>query len=107
MRMSDEKARQLAALVWRERVKRWLPLIAIALVLFVGFTFFLARQIGKADRTVDVQAHAGTVIDIKQGASGRGAAILHVHLDDGRDVEAFSALRLVPPTGAHVQINEA
>jgi hypothetical protein len=32
---------------------------------------------------------------------------VHVHLDDGREVDAFSALRLTPFAGTHVVINEA
>jgi hypothetical protein len=32
---------------------------------------------------------------------------VHVLLDDGRDVDAFSAMRLVPVHGAHVIVNQA
>ena len=31
----------------------------------------------------------------------------YVHLDDGRDVEAFSHFRVAPPNGAHVVVAEA
>jgi hypothetical protein len=37
---------------------------------------------------------------------GRRASLLRVHLDDGRDVEAFDAFRVVPPHGAQVIITE-
>jgi hypothetical protein len=107
MRLSDDKARRLSMLVWRERARRWLPIVLVAVVLLGGFTVFLVKQMGRADRTVDVTVHDGTVVDIKKFGAARGAAIIHVRLDDGRDVEAFSAIRVVPPTGAHVVINEA
>lgn len=107
MRLSEEKARQLSALVWRERVKRWVPLVALAVGVIALLTFFLVRQVERADRTLDVKTHDATVIHVKKSGNGRGAAIIEVHLDDGRYVEAFSALRLDPVTGAHVIVSEA
>jgi hypothetical protein len=107
MRLSDEKARRLNALVWRERARRVLPVIAVAMGAIALLTFFLMRQVEKADRTLDVQVRQATVVHIKKSGNGRAAAIVEVRLDDGRDVEAFSALRIDPATGAHVVINEA
>jgi len=107
MRLSDEKARQLNALVWRERMRRIIPIVAVAVGAIALLTFFLVRQVEKADRTLDVQVRQATVVHVKKSGNGRAAAIVEVHLDDGRDVEAFSALRLDPPAGAHVVINEA
>jgi hypothetical protein len=107
MRLSEEKARRLNALVWRERARRVLPVIAVAMGAIALLTFFLVRQVEKADRTLDVQVRQATVVHIKKSGNGRAAAIVEVHLDDGRDVEAFSALRIDPATGTHVVINEA
>jgi hypothetical protein len=107
MRLSEEKARRLNALVWRERARRVLPVIAVAIGAIALLTFFLMRQVEKADRTLDVQVRQATVVHIKKSGNGRAAAIVEVRLDDGRDVEAFSALRIDPATGAHVVINEA
>ena len=106
MRLSDEKARRLTALIWRERMRRWLLVVAVVLVVAGGLTFMLARQVERADRTVDVHERDGTVVSIKQGGS-RGASIVHVHLSDGRDVDAYSASRVVLPKGAHVVVAEA
>jgi hypothetical protein len=106
MRLSEEKARQLNALVWREQVRRWVPVIAAAVGAIALLTFFLVRQVEHADRTLDVKAHAATVVSVKR-TGARGAAIVNVHLDDGRDVEAFSILRVDPPAGTHVVVNEA
>ena len=107
MRLSEEKARQLNALVWRDRMRRIVPIVAVAVGAVALLTFFLVRQVEKADRTLDVQVHQATVVHIKKSGNGRAAAIVEVRLDDGRDVEAFSALRLDPVTGAHVVVNEA
>ena len=105
-RLSDDKARRLSALLWRERLKRWLP-VAVGLVLFAGvYTYFNMHQLARVDQTVDVQQHDGHVTDHKSGNSPV-ASILYVHLDDGRDVEAFSHFRVAPPNGAHVVVAEA
>ena len=107
MRLSDEKARRLNALVWRERARRILPVIVVAVGAIALLTFFLVRQVEKADRTLDVQVHQATVVHVKKSGNGRAAAIVEVRLDDGRDVEAFSALRVDPAAGTHVVVNEA
>jgi len=105
MKLSQENARRLSALVWRERLRRFAPIVLAVLVLTALLTVFLVRQVDRADRTVSVAVHNATVLTVKQGGGAR-AAILHVHLDDGRDVDAFSALRLTPFAGTHVVINE-
>jgi hypothetical protein len=107
MRLSDDKARQLTQLVWRERARRWLPIVAGAIAIFAVLTFFLARQLARSDPTVDIAVHDGTVIDIARGGTGRAASIVHVRLDDGRDVQAFSTMRVMPLAGTHVVISEA
>jgi hypothetical protein len=107
MRLSNEKARRLSSLIWRERARRWLPVVAGIIALAGVFGFVIANQVGRADRTVAVQEHDGTVTGVKRANSARGASILTIHLDDGRDVEAFSALRILPVAGSHVVIAEA
>jgi len=52
--------------------------------------------------------HDGKVVNVKKPGAARGAAIVHVLLDDGRDVDASSsASRVAPSPGAHVIISEA
>ena len=106
MRLSDDKARRLTALVWRERARRWLPVLLVVLALAGGLTFMLSSQVERADRTVAVHEREGTVLGIKQGGS-RGASIVRVHLEDGRDVDAYSTSRVVLPKGSHVVVAEA
>jgi hypothetical protein len=105
MRLSDEKARQLTWLVWRDRARRLLPLVGAGIILLAIVTFVTGKQIERADPTVQVHAHDATVVEAKRIAS-RGAAVLHVDLDDGRDVDAVSLFRIPPTTGAHVIVNE-
>lgn len=106
MKLSDEKARRLSRLVWFERLRFALPAV-VAVLALLGFLLFATEwRIGHADRTVDVKAHEARVVAVKRTAA-RGAAVVQVHLDDGRDVDAVSTLRLTPQAGSHVVINEA
>jgi hypothetical protein len=107
MRLSDDKARRLSRLVWRERAKMWLPLIAAAALLFGLVAYFTELAVGRADRTVDVQTRSGTVLSVKRGSAARGVAVIHVHLEDGRDVDALSGVRVTPQEGSHVIVTEA
>jgi hypothetical protein len=107
MRLSNEKARRLTALVWRERARRWLPVLVAVIVVAGALAFVLSNQVQRADRTVDVRERDGTVVSTKSSRNARGATIVRVHLDDGRDVDAFSAFRIAPAQGAHVVITEA
>jgi hypothetical protein len=106
MRLSDEKVRRLSALVWRERARRWLLVLVAVLAVAGALTYVLSSHVERTDRTVDVRERDGTVVSIKQGGS-RGASIVRVHLEDGREVDAYSAIRVVPPKGSHVVIAEA
>jgi hypothetical protein len=107
MRLSDDKARRLTALMWRERARRWLPLVAAALAVFALLTFLFMRQLDRADRTIEIAVRDATMIDVKTGGNGRAASIVHVRLDDGRSVEAFSTMRVLPPAGTHLVVSEA
>jgi hypothetical protein len=106
MRLSDDKARRLTWLVWRDRAVRWLPILALVVALAGIVVFATDIQMQRADPTVDVKAHEATVLDTKR-TMARGAAVVHVHLDDGRDVDAISLFRVPPSPGAHVLVNEA
>jgi hypothetical protein len=106
MKLSEDRARQLSRLVWRERLLRWLPLAAVGLA-FVGVLAFMFEwRISHADRTVEVRMHDATVLNVRSTAS-RGVTIFHVHLDDGRDVDAATFLRLPAVPGTHVVISES
>jgi hypothetical protein len=106
VRLTEERARELSRLVWRDRLRRWLP-IAVAGIAIVGLLSYMFEwRLTHIDSVVAVQAHDATVVTVKHTAS-RGVSILHVHLDDGRDIDAMSLLPLMPMPGAHVVINEA
>jgi hypothetical protein len=107
MRLSDAKARRLTRLIWRERALRWLPVAAVVLAMLGAYTFFMEQQIGRADPTVNVQVHEASVISVKRSTAARSAAVVHAYLDDGREVDALSALRPTPQQGSHVVISEA
>jgi len=107
MRLSEDKAKRLNALLWRDRARRVVPVVAAAVAAIGLLTLFLVRQVEHADKTLDVQVRQATVVHVKKSGNGRAAAILEIRLDDGRETEAFSALRLDPPVGTHVLVNEA
>ena len=107
MRLSDEKARRLSALVWRARLRRMLPILAIVAVGAAGAGYLFQNQLRRLDRTVDVAVHSATVLAVKPSGNAPGAGVVHIHLDDGRDVDAFNTLRVLPVAGAHVIVNEA
>ncbi len=106
MRLSPENARRLSQLVWRDRARRWVPIILAVVVGMGALAYVTELQIGRVDRTVDVTTHDATVLAIKNNGA-RGAAVFHVHLDDGRDVDAVSTMRLTPAHGAHMVVTEA
>jgi hypothetical protein len=106
MRLSPENARRLTQLVWRERARRWVPVILVAITGLAALAYMTELQIGRVDRTVDVVTHDATVLEVKNPGA-RGAAVFRVHLDDGRDVDAVSTMRLTPAQGAHTVVTEA
>src|SRR5262245_464266 len=69
MKLSQENARRLSALVWRERLRRFLPIVLAVVVLIALLTVFLVRQIERADRTVSVAVHNGTVLRSEEHTS--------------------------------------
>ena len=107
MRLSDEKARQLNALVWRDRARRLAPVIAVVVFAIAVLTFFLVRQVEQADRTLDVQPHQATVVHIKKSGNGRAAAHRRGPSRRRSRRGGLQRLRLDPMTGAHVIVNEA
>jgi hypothetical protein len=106
MRLSPKNARRLTVLVWRERLRRWLLAGASVLALAGLLGALFVYRLGHVDRTVEVRDHNGVVIGPETVGIGRRASLLRVHLDDGRDVDAFDAFRVVPPHGAQVIITE-
>jgi hypothetical protein len=106
MRLSPENSRRLTQLVWRDRARRWVPLIIAAVVGLGALAYVTELQIGRVDGTVDVLTHDATVLAVKNPGA-RGAVVFHVHLDDGRDVDALSTMRLTPAPGAHMTVTEA
>ena len=106
MRLSPENARRLSRLVWRDRARRWVPIILAVVIGLGGLAYVTELQVGRVDRTVGMTTHEATVLEIKNNGA-RGAAVFHVHLDDGRDVDAVSTVRLTPVHGAHMIVVEA
>lgn len=103
MKLSDDRSRALSRLVWRERLRTFLPLLVAVACGFAALTFYFNWQRSKADPTVSYAEMHGTVVEVKRQTL-RSAAIVHVKLDDGRDVDAFSGLGTLLAPGTHVDI---
>lgn len=106
MKLSEDRARQLSRLVWRERLLRWLLLAAVGLALVGVLAFMFEWRTSHVDRTVEMRMHDATVLNVRSTAS-RGVTVFHVHLDDGRDVDAASLFRLSAVPGTHVVVSES
>lgn len=106
MRLSEDKSRRLSALIWRERLRKWIPIGLAIVCLFGGLTFYFNWQSNHSDPTIDLHARSGTVLGVKRQTL-RSAAIVHVKLDDGSEVDAFSGLGTFLTPGTPVQIGEA
>ena len=105
MKLSDDRARTLSRLVWRERLRSALPLVVFACG-FAVLTAYFSWQRSTADPAIAYADLHGTVLDVKRQTL-RSAAIVHVKLDDGRDVDAFSSLGTLLLPGTHVDIAAA
>lgn len=107
MRLSDEKARRLTLLVWRERLRCSLPVAAGAAALAGVLLAIFVCQLGHVDGTIAVHDLNGTVLALESGGNGRPVSVLRVHLDDGREVDASAAFRILPHNGAQIVVAEA
>ncbi len=106
MRLSNEKSRHLKQLIWRERLRKWVPALAVFAALFGLLIYLTNLRQGRADPTVDVRNLSGSVTAVLRPPS-RGMSIVHVRLDDGRETDALSQLpRLLPP-GSRVTMTES
>lgn len=92
MKLSDDRARTLSRLVWRERLRSALPLVVFACG-FAVLTAYFSWQRSTADPAIAYADVHGTVLDVK--------------LDDGRDVDPFSSLGTLLLPGTHVDIAAA
>ena len=84
MRLSKEKARQLSRMVWRDRMRRALPIVLAVVVLGAGATYFFLQQMSTpiAPSTEDARRQ---VVTVKKSGAAAATAIVKLMLDDGRE----------------------
>ena len=103
----NSTARKLSRLLWRDRLRRGGLLVLAAAALAGAFVLTDRYRTARSDPTLESHNVRAVVAGFGSGNIARGAYIVHVRLDDGRDVDAFSTLKVAPAKGATVLLNEA
>jgi hypothetical protein len=57
VKLTEDRARRLSRLIWRDRLRHLLPLMVAALAIVGALAFMLEWRLSRTDRTVAVQAH--------------------------------------------------
>lgn len=104
--MRAERERELTRLIWRERIKRSAIAVLAAVAIFGGYVFLTYERTRLVDVTVETATLDGTVVGSKPGLTGK-SSIVQVRLDDGREIDATSYLKLQPVPGAHAEVKMA
>lgn len=104
--MRAERERELTRLIWKERITRSLIAVLAAVAIFGGYVFLTYERTRLVDVTVETARLDGTVVSTAPGLTSK-SVVVHVRLDDGREIDATSTLKLLPAPGAHTEIRMA
>ncbi len=104
--MRAERERELSRLIIKERIKRSAIAVIAAVAIFGTYVFLTYERTRLVDVTVETARLDGTVVSTAPGLTGK-SMVVHVRLDDGREIDATSTLKLQPVPGAHTQIRMA
>ena len=104
--MRAERERELSRLIWKERIKRSAIAVLAAVAIFGAYVFLTYERTKLVDVTVETAKLDGTVISTAPGLTGK-SMVVHVRLDDGREIDATSYLKLQPVPGAHAEVRMA
>lgn len=103
----NDAARKLNRMLWRERWRKIGIGAAVAAAIVGAFVVTDRYRTARSDPTLSSQNVHAKVTGFGNGNASRGAYIVHAHLDDGRDVDAFATIKIPPTKGASVVLNEA
>lgn len=105
--MTPEQKKQLDRMILMQRLKIIVPSVAVVLVIFGIITWMTAARTDRIDTTVEQHTVAGQVVGTARLTGRRGGFQIHVKLDDGKEVEAISALPQPPYPGEEVELSAA
>jgi hypothetical protein len=104
--MRAERERALTRLIWVQRIKTWGTAVLAAVVIFGAYVFLTYERTSLIDVTVATATLDGTIVGSSPGQTSK-SAIVHVRLDDGREIDAATYGKLQPVPGAHAEIHMA
>ncbi len=104
--MRAERERELSRLIWTERIKRSAIAVLTAVAIFGAYVFLTYERTKLIDVAVETARLDGTVVSTAPGLTGK-SMVVHVRLDDGREIDATSYLKLQPVPGAHAEVRMA
>lgn len=99
--MSDDVAKRLNRILWRERLKKF----AIAIVAVSVFALYMGYRITHEDRPTGHGNFSG-VVSHTRPTGRRNSYAVEVHLDDGRDIKTYSSTGIAPAEGARVEVSD-
>lgn len=105
--MRPDMARKLQRAIWMNRLKAYGPTVLFVMVCVIAGGFWFNSRLASGDPTVSVVQTAGTVQATTRVASRAAIYIVHVKLDDGKEVDADSTLAVIPVANERVALNQA
>ena len=104
--MRADRERELTRLIWKERIKRSAIAVFVAVAIFGAYVFLTYERTTLIDKTIETATLDGTVVSSAPGLTAK-SMVVHVRLDDGREIDATSYQKLQPVPGAHAEIRMA
>ena len=105
--MRADRERALTRLIWIERIKRSAIAVLAAGTIFGAYVFLTYERTTLIDQTVETAMLDGTVVSAERSLSRKGGYVVHVKLDDGKQIDAVSLLAFMPAPGAHAEVKMA
>lgn len=104
--MRAERERALTRLIWKQRIKTWGTAVLVAVTIFGGYVFMTYERTTLIDQTIETATLDGTIVGSSPGLTSK-STVVHVRLDDGRQIDAMTYARMQPVPGAHAEIRMA
>jgi hypothetical protein len=104
--MRADRERKLSRLIWQERIKRSVIAVLAAAVIFGAYVLLTYERTTLIDKTAETAVLGGTVVSTAPGLTAK-TTVVHIRLEDGREIDAMSTAKRSPVPGAHAEIRMA